>query len=573
MKDYPKALTAFLLAILCAVGLLIWLKSARADSGLTIAFGPAGLSSLKYHGREMLAYGDFRVNRIAMKDRAGNAFDADLTSIVKVDSARGELKRIYTWGTLQVRYNVDVQDRLQLQITTKNTSNFTIESIFYEPLALKFPFKPREYDGSTPLLGHNIGAPTAVMLSTGSEAVTLVNDDVQKPLLIGFPWALDRPASTVFPLRVNTGRDSMYPDSLPLIDRPVGPGRSDEYELSFHFGRSSSNSAPSVPADVWAKFAKAYPFALNWDDHRPIGHLEIASAAMGYRLNPRGWFLDPKLDVSTEEGRREFESKLMAYTDQVIAILRDMNAQGVIVWDIEGEEYKHAVTYIGDPRQLPNLAPEMDRLADRFFARFSDLGFRVGVCIRPQTLVKNAPGGPVQQESADPAKVLMDKIAYARKRWDATLFYIDSNGAGPNTPMDPEVIRTVAAAYPDVLLIPEHSNLRYYAYSAPYHDLRRPPIKTPDLVRTIYPKAFSIINTTDGPVDQRSDELITAITKGDILLYRSWYREPIHEKLKHIYESAQAALLPPVRTLLAVLPPVYGTGVHARPATAEPVPW
>ena len=540
MKNNRKIIAASALAVSCGIAWL-WIGSARAHFAVSLTLGKAGLSSLRYMGRQMLKSGDFHVNRVVLKDQAGRAFDADLTSIVRVVPERGEVERVYTWGTVTIRYLVSGSNRVTLTIRTKNTSRFSIQSLSYEPFTFKFPVKPREYDGSTPLLGHNIGMPTAITVTFNSDFVMLVNEDVQKPLLIGFPWALDRPASTEFPVRVNTGRDSMYPDSLPFVDRSISPGQSDEYQLAVIFGKNAAGVSTSVPNDLWAKYASAYPSTLNWDDRRPIGRLELATGGAGSRTNPRGWFVDPNLDVTTAEGGKDLESRLMAYVDQSAAILREMNAQGAIVWDIEGSQFKHAINYVGDPHQLGSLAPEMERLADRFFARLRDLGFRVGVCIRPQMFKMDGAGNPRQVESSDPFKVLVDKIAYARKRWDATLFYINSNG-DQRSPLDPEIIHRVAAAFPDVLLIPERSNVRYYAYSAPYYDLRQSPFMTADSVRSIYPKAFSIINTTDGPVDQHYDELVTAVTQGDILLYRAWYREPVQSKLKTIYESSQAAL-------------------------------
>jgi hypothetical protein len=217
-----------------------------------------------------------------------------------------------------------------------------------------------------------------------------------------------------------------------------------------------------------------------------------------------------------------------------------MNAQGMILWDVEGEEFRHAITYVGDPRMLPSLAPEMDKFADEFFAKFRDAGFRVGICVRPQLFTRNRGQEPRQGESADPAKVLIDKIAYARKRWDATLFYIDSNG-DPNRPLDPEVFRKVVAEFPDVLLVPEHSTFRYFAYTAPLHDMRKAEAGTPAQVRLLYPKAFTIINTIDGPIEQRFEELVEAVSKGDVMLYRSWYKDPAHAKLKSVYHAAQAS--------------------------------
>jgi hypothetical protein len=233
----------------------------------------------------------------------------------------------------------------------------------------------------------------------------------------------------------------------------------------------------------------------------------------------------------------------MASADQTISILRDMNAQGMVLWDVEGEEFKHAITYIGDPRLLPSLAPEMDEFADAYFAKFRDAGFRVGLCVRPQVFTKTSGRTPEQRETVDPAKILIDKIAYARKRWDATLFYIDSNGA-PNSPLDPDVFRKVVEQFPDVLLIPEHANLQYYAYSAPLRYLSRGTAVTPNQVRSVYPKAFSLINTTDGPIDDRYADLVSAVSHGDVLLYRAWYKDPANAKLKLIYEAAQASSQP-----------------------------
>ncbi|MGH9626830.1 MAG: hypothetical protein ACRD7E_00480, partial [Bryobacteraceae bacterium] len=519
----------------------LWFRTVAARAGVDVTFGPEGLGSLKYREEELLGSGTFRVDRVVMKGDTGTAFDADLTSTIRTDTNRKEVTRQYKWGSVAVQY-APVGDRLNLTITTTNTSPSIIQSVFYEPFALKFPAKPKEYDGNTPLLGHNIGSPTVLPLSYSSGVVALVNEDMKRPLMIGFPWALDRPASTLFPVKVNTGRNDMYPDSMPNVNRPVGPGQSDQFHLSLRFGPEDATAA-SLAGDAWKRFGAAFPPRLDWTDRRPIGTLFLATAGEGWRTNPRGWFHDPQLDVISKSGRNEFRLKLNAFIDESIAVLRDMNAQGMILWDIEGEEFNHAITYIGDPRLVSTLAPEMDELADQFFARYRDAGFRVGVCVRPQVFTRVSGNTIEQRESADPARVLIDKIAYARKRWDATLFYIDSNGT-PNFPMDPDVFRKVLEQFPDVLLVPEHANLRYYAYSAPLRDLRRSPAPTTDEVRSIYPNAFSLINTADGPIDKHYEELVGAVSRGDVLVYRSWYRDPENAKLKTIYGAAQASVKP-----------------------------
>jgi hypothetical protein len=177
----------------------------------------------------------------------------------------------------------------------------------------------------------------------------------------------------------------------------------------------------------------------------------------------------------------------------------------------------------------------MAGVADEYFKKFRDAGLRVGVCIRPQNLVFSPnPRSAQQVNSTDPAKTLIDKITFAKNRWGATLFYIDSNG-DPNLPTDVDVFRRVAAAHPDVLLMPEHENSAYFSLSAPYNELRGGVASTPAHVRDIYPGAFSVINTADGPISARFNDLRTAVQRGDILLFRGWFDDPGNALVKNLY--------------------------------------
>ena len=64
----------------------------------------------------------------------------------------------------------------------------------------------------------------------------------------------------------------------------------------------------------------------------------------------------------------------------------------VIVWDLEGQEKPHCISYVGDPRKLPQVAPEMDRFADAFMKKFRDAGFRTGLTLRPTDYYEPTPG-------------------------------------------------------------------------------------------------------------------------------------------------------------------------------------
>jgi hypothetical protein len=286
---------------------------------------------------------------------------------------------------------------------------------------------------------------------------------------------------------------------------------------------------------VFTDYGKAFPLTLNWPDRRPIGSIFLASSDVTWPKNPRGWFGNDKVDIISAAGKEDFRNRLFALADNTIKILREMNAQGAITWDLEGEEYAHSVNYIGDPRVLKTIAPEMDAIADEYFAKFRNAGFRVGLSVRPQKLQTNH--GKMEQISVkDPIPLLIEKIRYAKNRWGITLAYIDSNvNASDPTPIAAGELKRVAEAFPDVLLIPEHSNYQYYSFSAPYKELRQGYTSTPDIVRLVYPKAFTMISTADGLLDFHHDALTGGIRNGDSVIYRSWYPDPQNEIVKSLF--------------------------------------
>jgi hypothetical protein len=261
-----------------------------------------------------------------------------------------------------------------------------------------------------------------------------------------------------------------------------------------------------------------WPMAPNWPDRRPIGVLFLASGGHCSLSNPRGWFFDESLDFTSPGGTERFRNALLDYADTSIANLQRLGAQGAIVWDLEGEQLPHKITYIGDPRQLDLLAPEMAPVAAEFFKKFTDAGLRVGILIRPQQFGL-AHNGPHQTTVLNIDRLLREKIDYARTNWGATLFFIDSNDSFWR-PDEVLQLRLLAAQRPDVLLIPEHHYLPYWAFTAPYFSLLQgKPDATAPLARKLFPRSFQVINFADAP----ADALAAAWHPGDILLVRAWY--------------------------------------------------
>ena len=63
-----------------------------------------------------------------------------------------------------------------------------------------------------------------------------------------------------------------------------------------------------------------------------------------------------------------------------------------------------------------------------------------------------------------------DKIRYAKNRWNATLFYIDSNNGEHG--VDAVFMRAIAMENPDILIFPEWETTIHWSFSAPYNEFR-----------------------------------------------------------------------------------------------------
>jgi len=490
-------------------------------------WGPGGLLSLRYGGHDWLANGTPEV-----EGSRGPAVVHD-----------GAVLRTLPWGEVRVAYAAD-GNRLRLVITVTNTSDRVLDRVRITPLELRLPAKSADYDDVTPLFGSNVGTPAVLSLGTPKGRLVVVPEDIERPLYVGFPWALDRPRSTVFPLWVDTALRDSLPKSYPDVRRPIPPGGSDTVTLSIRFG-SAETPRRELAADFLKRFRETLPPTLRWKDRRPIGALVLSTSDTRWPRNPRGWLMDKDLDAASDA----FRKRILEYADTSVGVLREMNAQGAVVWDLEGQEFPHAVSYLGDPRRLAELAPEMDPVADEFFKRLRDAGLRTGICIRPTRVVKNPGTDPAlgktryaHQAVEDILGELAAKVELAKRRWGCTLFYIDSNVMpGPNdTNLVPAAtLEALAARFPDTLFMPEHANARYWASTAPYRELRGGTASTPEAVREIYPDAFTVISTCDGPIGKRRAELVDAVRRGDVLMFRAWWKDPENALVRSILDEAR----------------------------------
>jgi hypothetical protein len=463
------------------------------------------------------------------------------------DEKRQSIKQVYSWGTVDCAYSQD-PSTLRLRLRVANTSSSkTIQALELELAELAFGTVPRGRvleagmwgtGGNwlplhqVPLIARSDQMPPVIFVDFEGGRMAFANE--------GAPNAPDG-ATIKIPFTTNPSTRLTYPF---LVSFPaIAPGDTVSAIISLRFG-TSNDSAQALAGDILKRFREAYPYLLKWDDRRPIGALFLATSQEHPKLNPRGWFLNAN-DVDTSTDLERWRDRLIQYADTSIAVLKSINAQGMITWDPEGEEFVEAV-YYGDPRLTSALAPETtfrgaSRLGaiDEYFLKFKAAGLKTGVTLRPQHIEFEA-GRPIQRDVENPTIELLAKITYAKQRWGCTLFYIDStydkSGALPGT-----VFESIVHRHPDILVLPENEVLRDFAYSAPLNSFHHHGVTgTPASILEAYPQAFSalMVTTSDDKLKAGHKALVEAVRRGDILIVNAWYGGEHTVQVKSIYEDA-----------------------------------
>src|SRR5579871_1749043 len=305
--------------LLIALWAALCLLTAPAGYGqVTIGYstsGSLGLNSLMFNGTQFLSDGTFHLNELTFQNPDGTTFAGSVTANSTVmDPVSQTLTAIYSWGSIITNYSAS-GNKLNFTVTVNNQSpvSATISEIWFQPVSFLFSSTVQEYDGTTPLLLNTLGQPAVQTMTYNGGVIAFASDDVTLPLLIGFPYASNRPTSTIFPLMLNTGRVSStaYPSSLPNIVRPIPPGATDQFHFSIRFGDVGSTRY-TLADDVFQTFASTYPPTLSWTDHRSVGSLTIGTAGKQWATNPRGWFLNPTVDVTSPSGVANFKSEILS---------------------------------------------------------------------------------------------------------------------------------------------------------------------------------------------------------------------------------------------------------------------
>ena len=515
------------------------------------------------------------------------------------DAAKRQLIQTFSWGEVVRTYQV-VPEGVNIDVTVRNNSPKTLAQFDQRLFTLKMPGNTGPAITTEALYfgqaiaaakGDTLSGPVALPLvgqagytdgrGKDSRAVVATTPETKQHLKLSWetdtwvpPWerqnaakktltgyAANDPVAMEMALRqleearaekgetwwltLSVGGDrQLYHDRY--ASRPIAPGGSDTYMVWLRFGNATDPMAPAKEA--LEAYGKAHPMLFKWDDRRPI-----ISTMIGDKFpfhEPEGLELKkPAVGPRAEEIR----TMLLDHADKLIEEMKEINAQGVIVWNIEGNGPPY-LQYVGDPHMVEYLCPEADAVADEFFKKIRDAGFKVGVCLRPSVIsVKEEKSAAFsdqhnlksgfsyfhnyQHDKRPPADILAEKVEYAKKRWGCTLFYVDTNHAAgfwPKTDeekaawpkdskgklkwyhelLNEDVWAEVLKRHPDVLFTIEHTPLIQYTVSAPYDEWHTANDGTPAVVRATWPDAFKCLVIKE-PKDPW--KVAARVEKGDVL--------------------------------------------------------
>jgi hypothetical protein len=260
------------------------------NSGVTFKIGTTGLTALAYQGQSMLyqGHGSPSFVQVSQVDSSGHTTAASTTaSSIVANTSANTVTATYPWGVAKTHYQASA-NKLLLTITLQNTTaDQTINHLWMFPVGLQFPATPVNPSNTA---AFNIDAPSSVWYNYGSGSVDLVNEDVLKPLTVGF-WQATNPMATKWYLMLDTDPGHSVNPNWPVVNRPIGPGASDTYTISIRFGGPGSTE-PVLAADIFSLYAATFPRQVRPPvQKKPIASLFVTGKFRPtFPRNPRGWF-------------------------------------------------------------------------------------------------------------------------------------------------------------------------------------------------------------------------------------------------------------------------------------------
>ena len=591
--------SGFYVFLTCLLLLSIVPRRSAAQQ-LQVSYGGKGVQAISFGGTVLEDVGSypgdsFHIWHMKSTDLQGNVVSSgqygwgESNNGSSWNAASNTETYNYVWGSISTTF-VQKGNNLDVIVTETNRagSGIIFDGAEIYPFALHFPQDPAGFSGYTQYAITTTG-PGVSAADFGSGVVTSVIPDESKHLYGGWKNA---GSNTYTPLMTGTAPDGL-PTFLPRNDQAVQPGTSLTYTVSLRFTPEGTAASAS---DAYGSFAATYPSQMTWTDKRIIGTAYLASSPSGtdvtqpsgFPTNPRRYFNDPGVNITTPSGLQSFQDRMLAQAASNVTNALQMNGQGVITWDLEGEEYPQTTTYVCSPDQIAAAAPEMEsvvtnqaspyrgtKLVDAYFKTMTSAGLKVGVCLRPQVFTLAANGTASQVTITGNAAIianLENKAKYANAQWGVTLFYIDSTVDANGGTLDPAIFQQLITDMPSFLFVPEESTPRYYAYSAPFYSfIFHQTTGTPASIYNIYPKAFGLTLVNDvsaATLAQYQPQLTQSVAAGDILMGHADYWQANDATLVAIYQAAGVTTTTPVKVTPVISWAAPGSLTYGTPLSS-----
>ena len=528
----------------------------HAPNGISFTVGSKGLSSVVYNGVNYnYAYGEELLTSTSVQTPGGAVFSGQ-APCKSTTSATG-ITQTCQFGaapvTVTAAYSTRGQDTICEDLkVTNNSAAETVNVVNLSPMG----FAMTQYDPANSKLSPvGRGNPVAyVSFITGKWAIwnDMPSNDVVMSMVCGWSYLCkQQPAISGF-----------------------APGQTKTTRFCARFTTNMSLAPIDLVPEAYLEYRTAWPQVTTWPDRRPIMQWFMSDHGHQSATNPRGYFNNPSLNVSNTTA---FAATALNNAQAVLQAMkaRPVQPQGIILWDIEGQEFIQPTSYIGDPRVLSEgYAPEMNAAADAVFATFKNAGYKVGVTLRPQymqwgtqlpsqchydpandfkdyfilvnkpfqnamyacydpkginwSLIPAGNGSQTMYHAGQDAAVLallQSKAQYAHDRWGVTLFYVDSAVWEGGAPISADIFRSLQETFPDSLFLPEEWVMDNLSAGIPYASTQNSQngLFAPETYRWTYPtgaQAENFTNCAGGPCWTNNLPSFTIGQKiGDIAMY------------------------------------------------------
>ena len=326
------------------------LQSPASKQGLNFVVGAHGLDSLSFNGQSLLVSpesGELQPQKSVFRAVLDALLPRSSPPVATPDKKADTVDLSYPRGRISCAYGKQ-DDRLTMRLEVSNTSSEPLNEFSLRLMELNFPSIPHGGTLEAGMFGFGFKGPEwplhegplsipsvadprfvvpIIQIDYGTGALTFCSDDVD--------CAVDVAQSTNFPARTS------YP--FIITCRDIKPGTTKVFNVSLRFGPAGAG-VQDLSGDVLERYARKYPFQVDWKDRRPIGEIILAGPQINVPTNPRRWIMNfGQIDITNDKGKAAFRDALLKFADNSVQVLKDTGAQGMITWDPEGEEFSGEV--------------------------------------------------------------------------------------------------------------------------------------------------------------------------------------------------------------------------------------